>query len=250
MKYMYSILIAVLFSTNAFTQDSINIHTANAHYENKNYFAAIDIYQAIINTQGASAEVYYNLGNAYYKTNQIGLAIVSYERCIALSPRDADAIFNLQLANLKIKDKLEPVNRLFIIRWWHSWIQMLQVNQWLIITLVCIWLSLAGFTVFRFSKKIQFRRPGFYLFAISIVFFIFSLITTLGRESYNNNYVFGIITNPSLIIKSEPSENSTNLIMLHEGMKLRILDTQNTWFKVETPDGNQGWALSSAVTPI
>ncbi|MFN3940773.1 MAG: tetratricopeptide repeat protein, partial [Chitinophagales bacterium] len=231
-------------------QDSINIQTANAQYENKNYFAAIDMYQSIIHTQGPSAEVYYNLGNAYYKTNQIGLAIVNYERCLALSPRDADAVFNLQLANLKLKDKLEPVNRLFIIRLWHGWIQLLQVNQWLIISLICIWLALAGFAVFRFSKKIFIRKTGFYLFAAGMVFFIISLITTLGRDAYNRNYVFGIITSPSLIIKSEPSENSTNLMMLHEGLKLRILDKQNNWCKITLPDGNQGWALISGVTQI
>lgn len=175
MNYLHEkvILIFTLFSAFAlYAQDSLNVNIANTQYDNKNYISAIDIYENLIATNGASPEIYYNLGNAYYKTKQFGLAILNYERCLQITPNDKDATFNLELANLHIKDKLAPVNRLFIIRWWQSWINILQTNQWLIISIILIWLAAAGFAVYRISRKIQLRKTGF-LFSESVYYYLF-----------------------------------------------------------------------------
>lgn len=243
-------ILALFLSCVAFAQDSLSITFANTQYDNKNYTAAIDVYEKLLAANGPSAEVYYNLGNAYYKTNRLGLAILNYERSLQITPHDNDATFNLQLANLRIKDKLAPVNRLFLIRWWHSWINILQTNQWLVISIIIIWLALSGFAVYRLSRKLFLRKAGFYIFGIGVLLFMFTITCTYAKAGYDNTFHYGIITQPSLIIKSEPSENSTNLFMLHEGLKLRILDTQNNWHKVEMPDGNQGWAIAAGVTAI
>ncbi|MBK7108330.1 MAG: tetratricopeptide repeat protein [Chitinophagales bacterium] len=247
-KISFILSLFFVFVVNA--QDSLDVYLANSQYDNNNYTAAIEMYENLIAANGSSAEIYYNLGNAYYKTNQFGLAILNYERCLQITPNDKDATFNLELANLHIKDKLAPVNRLFIIRWWQSWINILQANQWLIISIILIWIAVAGFAVYRISRKLQLRKAGFFIFGISLIFFVFAISCTYAKAAYDNNYHFGIITQPSLIIKSEPSENSTNLVMLHEGLKLRILDLQNDWYKVEMPDGNQGWALAVGVAKI
>ncbi|MBP7400662.1 MAG: tetratricopeptide repeat protein [Chitinophagales bacterium] len=243
-------ILSLFFMLAANAQDSLDVNLAKSQYDNNNYSAAIKIYENLIAANGPSPEIYYNLGNAYYKTKQFGLAILNYERCLQITPNDKDATFNLELANLHIKDKLAPVNRLFIIRWWQSWINILQTNQWLIISIILIWLAAAGFAVYRISRKIQLRKTGFFIFGISILLFVFAIICTYAKAAYDSNYHFGIITQPSLIIKSEPSENSTNLVMLHEGLKLRILGLQNNWYKVEMPDGNQGWALAAGVAKI
>lgn len=244
------VILSVFFVFVVNAQDSLNFYQANSQYDNNNYNAAIKMYENLIATNGSSAEIYYNLGNAYYKTDQFGLAILNYERCLQITPNDKDARFNLELANLHIKDKLAPLNRLFIIRWWQSWINILQANQWLIISIILIWLAAAGFCVYRLSRKLPLRKAGFFIFGISLIVFVFAICCTYAKAAYDNNYHFGIITQPSLIIKSEPSENSTNLVMLHEGLKLRILDLQNNWYKVEMPDGNQGWALAAGVAKI
>ncbi len=240
----------LFFILSAHAQDSLDVNLAKTQYDNKNYYKAIEIYESLIAEKGASPDLYYNLGNAYYKSNQIGLAILNYERCLQLTPHDKDAIYNLELANLRIKDKLIPVNRLFIIRWWHGWINVLQTHQWIYISIISIWLSVAGFALFRISKKITLRKAGFFMFGICLLLFIISISSTFSKAMYDRNYHYGIIVQPSLVIKSEPSENSTNLVMLHEGLKLRLLGMQNGWYKIEMPDGNQGWALASGVTGI
>ncbi|MBC8045375.1 MAG: tetratricopeptide repeat protein [Fimbriimonadaceae bacterium] len=251
MKHLLIYICAFFFSLQMFAQDNSSRYTkANELYESKNYNQAINMYEDILKANGASAEIYYNLGNAYYKNGQMGRAILNYERCLKLDPGNEDVIFNLHLANLRIKDQLQPVGELFIIQWWKNFINLGTAKTFGIISIIFIWISLSAFALYRISKKLKLRKLGFYSALITFIVFIFLLIATLSKMSYDKNYQFAIILSPSAIIKSGPSESETNLTILHEGLKVQILDTDKNWTKVKMANGVIGWLMDSAIEKI
>ncbi|MFN0275088.1 MAG: tetratricopeptide repeat protein [Chitinophagales bacterium] len=251
MKRVLIFYLYVFATPNSFAQtDSVNYSAANTLYENRNYSQAAYMYETLLKNNGPSAEIYYNLGNAYYKNGKMGNAILNYERCLSLEPRNRDAKFNLSLANLRIKDKLQPVDELLITQWWHASLNLFTAKTWSLITIFLCWLSLPGLALYLFSKKIRFRKIGFFAAVICFLLFLFTSITTFSKVSYDNNVMFAIITSPSAIVKSGPSESETNLTILHEGLKLQVLDTDGEWAKVKLANGVIGWVLVNNYTGI
>lgn len=235
--------------TVAQTSDA-DFATANTMYENRNYEQAIQQYENILKNNGASSVLYYNLANAYYKNGQMGNAILNYERCLQMEPSNSDAKFNLSLANLRIKDQLQPVEDFFLKRWWFHTINRLTAKTWSFAAITCAWLALCGFTLFLFSKKSSLRKVGFYFQIFFLILFIFSSLATTSKISYDKNVHFAIITSPSAIVKSGPAESETNLTIIHEGLKLQILDTDTDWAEVKLSSGLIGWVFMNSFTEI
>lgn len=230
--------------------DSTDYQQANAQYEAKNYSQAIDIYENVLAAKGASAEMYYNLGNAYYKNGQLGRSILNYERCLKLEPGSDDAAFNLEMANLRIKDKLQPVNELIVIKWWKEFINFFTAARWSFITILLIWIAFAAFAVYRLKRSYNARRLAFTLFVCFFVLFVFSFAIAMSKRSYDAHNHFAVIISPSATVKSGPNESETNLFLIHEGLKLQILESDNNWTKIKMFDGNEGWILNNAFEKI
>lgn len=242
--------VCLFFITISIHAISSNYEDGNLAYEQKNYAEAIEIYEANIAQNGGSATVYYNLANAYYKINSFGKAVLNYERCLAIQPANEDAAFNLSLANLHTKDKLQPVNEPALNKWWRKFVSGRTPQFWGIIALCCIWISLFGFIVFRFAKKIPAQKTGFYSSIIAFLCFIFFLFTTFSCLHFQKTYRFAIILAPSATLKSEPTESSTSLMLLHEGLKLQILSTEESWTEVKLADGNVGWLANTSIESV
>ncbi|WP_163712318.1 tetratricopeptide repeat protein [Mangrovibacterium lignilyticum] len=249
MKKFIQIIFLLTLSLSVFAQDAL-LDKANQHYIAGEYDQAIETYTEILNSNKESAEVYYNLGNSYYKSGQFTRAILNYERAKLLAPSDEDIQFNLDLANQHVVDAIDPLPQVFFIRWWNGVTNQLSVDQWAKVSVVSfiLFLILAG--LFFFTRSSLVKRLSFWAGILIIVISIFSFNFAARHKKRMTEHNFAIITQPSVTVKSSPSEGGTDLFLIHEGLKVEIKDSLGSWMQIRLSDGNQGWLLSNSIERI
>ncbi len=221
--------------------DTTTFVYANVMYEKGMYDKSIHVYEELLKKNGPSATLFYNLGNCYYKTNKLGPSILNYERALLLDGRNEDIKYNLSLTNKRIRDKMDPINQSLVALWWTDFIRLFTVNAWAYLSILFLWLSLTAFIIFRLAGKRDFQKYGFYGLVLMLFVFLISVVSAFARNHYDDTHQFAIVMSPSSIIKSEPNESSTNMFLIHEGLKVQILGDDNLWTEVKMPDGNVGW---------
>ena len=223
---------------------------ADSAYVNGNYQKAITQYESLLK-QGASAEIYYNLGNAYYRTENITRAVLNYERALLLSPGDGDIRFNLQIARSKTIDKIVPESEMFFVTWYRSLVNMMSVDGWGRTALVSLALVIVLFLVYLFSARVWMQKVGFFGGGVLLVLFVVSNFFAW-QQRQNLLYRQGaIVVAPSVNVKSTPAQNGTDLFILHEGTKVIITDgSMKNWREVRLADGKKGWIESKKIEVI
>ena len=246
--FILTILIACL-SIAAFAQDSLMVK-ADQLYASQQYEKAIKIYEGILKGDKESAGLYYNLGNAYYKTGKYTKAILNYERAKLLAPNDEDIQFNLDLANQHVVDNINPLPKVFFVRWWNALANKLSTDGWAKISVVTFILALilAGF--FFLSRSVSIKRLSFWVGILILAISIFSFNFAARQKNRMTSHNFAIITQPSVTVKSSPSDSGTDLFLIHEGLKVEIKDQLGSWKEIELADGNQGWLPASSLEKI
>ncbi len=230
--------------------DYIPMDSANEAYIHGDYAKAITFYQKFINIGIQSAQAYYNLGNCYYKTNEIPKAILYYEKAEKLAPDDQDIQFNLQLANQKITDRLPADAPLFLTTGWKQFVNRYTEKQW---ALACIWLlccSLFLFALYLFFSRLILKKISFWA-ALVVLFFCFFTFW-LANIQYDalNSHDTAIVMSASVTVKGAPEDKATSLFVIHEGTKVAIVKNEGEWTEVKLPNGNQGWLNSSDISAI
>lgn len=215
---------------------------ADSAYIQGDYLTAIGIYEWVVENQGVNATLYMNLGNCWLKRDEIAKAILYYERAYLLDPSDPDIRFNLELARTKTVDKVSPVNQLFITVWFKKLLAVLDVNEWAVLTIILFALTILLVGVLLFSKKSGMRKISFsfsvFFLLLSILSFIFAT-TQMGNLKERDT---AIIMSPSVTVKSTPTSAGTDLFIIHEGRKVKILDSSmKEWVEIRLEDGNTGW---------
>ena len=226
-----------------FTLVQANTKTdADKLYEQEKYEEAAAAYRQIINNEGTAAALYYNLGNSYYKLDDIPNAILSYERALRIDPSDEDTRANLALARSKTSDKVTPPSEMFFVTWWKNLCNSLSIHTWTTVAITTFILMLLGILTYMFVSNITLRKVGIYG---AIVLFFAVLLANLCAFSQHlmiRNHADGIIFSPAVTVKSSPSESSTDLFIIHAGSKVEILDnTMQDWYEVKLEEGKQGW---------
>ena len=223
---------------------------ADSAYARGNYQEAIKGYESLLK-QGASAEIYYNLGNAYYRTENITRAVLNYERALLLSPGDGDIRFNLQIARSKTIDKIVPESEMFFVTWYRSLVNIMSVDGWGRMALVSLALVIVLFLVYLFSARVWMQKVGFFGGGALLVVFVLSNIFAW-QQSQNLLYRKGaIVVAPSVTVKSTPAQNGTDLFILHEGTKVVITDgSMKDWREIRLADGKKGWLESKKIELI
>ncbi len=249
MKTFFQIIFILFFSLNALAQQNL-LEKANEHYTNQEYHQAIEAYNEILNGNLESAEVYFNLGNAYFKSGQVTQAIINYERAKLLAPKDEDIQFNLELANQHVVDAIDPLPKVFFIRWWNNIANQFSTDGWAKISISSFILVLILSGLFLFTRTIAIKRLSFWLGIFIIGISIFSYNFAARQKNRMKNHNFAIITQPSVTVKSSPSESGTDLFLIHEGLKVEIKDSLGNWIEVRIADGNQGWLPVSYIEKI
>ena len=223
---------------------------ADSAYARGQYQQAISDYEELLKG-GASADIYYNLGNAYYRTENITRAVLNYERALLLSPGDRDIRFNLQLARSKTIDKIVPESEMFFITWYHSLVNLMSVDGWARLAIVSLALVIILSLLYLFSDRIWLRKVGFFGGTFLLVVFVLANIMAW-QQKQNLLYRKGaIVTASSITVKGAPAKNGTDLFILHEGTKVIITDDgMKAWKKIRLADGKEGWIESQKIELI
>jgi len=249
MKRYFITILTIFFAATVFAQGDL-IQKANEHYTKEEFTKAIDGYNQILMAGIESPELYYNLGNAYYKTNQFTLAILNYERAKLLAPDDEDIEFNLLVANQKVVDSIQELPGIFIVRWWNSLINSQTTDSWAVLSIIGFILFLTLVGLYFFARSGDVKRVSFWAGCFLIVFTIFSWSFAARQKSRLVNHSFAIVMQPTVTVKSSPSEKGTNLFVIHEGLKVRITDKLGDWVEIRLADGNKGWLLIESIERI
>lgn len=219
-------------------------------YIRNDYAAAIQIYETLLQN-GEAAELYYNLGNSYYKVDNIAKAILNYERALLLQPGNVDIRANLEIARSKTIDKVTPVPELFFVAWTKSLINSMSVDAWAKLGIVFFILLLISLYLFFFSKQITWKKTGFISGLTFLAFIILSNIFASQQKDGLVNRNEAIILSPSVTVRSTPSESGTSLFILHEGCKIEIKDnSMREWKEIRLEDGKVGWLPASTIEVI
>jgi len=250
----YCLLTALLtaaqfsFGQPAAVNDSLT--AANQLYTTSKYKDCIRKYQYVLGQGFESAEVYYNLGNAFYKSGNATYAILNYERAKKLAPNDDDILYNLELAQTQIVDNIVPLPEPGFLRWWKEFISDRSINYWGTFSMVTFFMFLSLFGLFLLSGTFRIKRLAFWvaIAAVSVSAITFTIGASLQSKLVNHNTA--VITDRSVRIKASPSETGTELFIVHEGITVRITDKLSDWVNVSLPDGNKGWVKEASLIRI
>ena len=227
------------------------VSEANRAYYTGHYDMAAQIYEKVIHAGFASPELYYNLGNAYFKLGNMPIAILYYEKAHKLAPADADIAHNIRLANTKIVDKIEPVPVLFYIRWWNNARNLLSPDGYAKSSLALLslfWIMLAGYFL---ARRRGIRVTAFYFAMLFLVVSILGLILAADSHHHALNPDEAIVIEASAGVKSSPDEKSTDLFVVHEGTKVTVMDRiGGDWEEVKIANGNSGFIQTKAIREI
>ncbi len=235
-------LISIMLACVSLMQATITKADADALYEKGNYEEAAAAYESLLKVEGLAAEVYYNLGNCYYKLDKIPFAVLNYERALLLDPGDGDIRANLALARGKTVDKVVPPSEMFFVTWWRDLTNCMSMDSWTIVGFSAFILMLIGILVYRFVPQLLARKIGFYsaMFLFALVIIANFAAFSQHRDLTHRNTA--VILAPSVVVKSSPSDRSTDLFLIHEGSKVEILDnSMKEWMEVKFEEGKQGW---------
>ena len=227
----------------AFGQNTADewFNQANAAYNSGNYETAVELYEKILATNMESVPVYYNMGNAYYKMREYPMAIYSYEKALKLDPANEEVRTNLEIANLAIVDKIEPVPQSFIERWWRSLRAMCSSDRWACWSVAAFALLLVCLFMFLRSRRVGMRKLGFFMGIVFLIVFALSVVFAAQLKHAATTQDQAIVMTPTVTVKSSPSDDSVDLFVLHEGAKVSVLESSNGWNKVRIANGSVGW---------
>ena len=240
-------LSSFLFSLSS---EAITKVEADSAYVRGEYQQAINDYETLLKN-GGSAELYYNLGNAYYRTENITKAVLNYERALLLSPSDRDIRFNLQMARSKTIDKITPEQEMFFITWYRSLVNLASVDGWARTALISLALAIILALLYLFSERIWLRKIGFFGAILLVAVFIFSNIFAHQQKDLLINRNGAIVSAPAVTVKSTPDKKGTDLFILHEGTKVTITDSSmKEWKGIRLADGKEGWIETRQIEMI
>lgn len=224
---------------------------ADSAYIRNDFAAAVELYESILKNDGEAADIYYNLGNSYYKMNNIAKAVLNYERALLLNPGNGDIRFNLELARSKTVDKVTPPSEMFFVTWTQSLINTMSEQAWARTGIIAFILTILTLSLFIFGKRIILKKIGF---IAAICFFLITILANVFASEQKAeliNHDNAIIMAPSVTVKSTPNESGTDLFILHEGRKVMIKDnTMKEWKEIRLEDGNVGWVPTSVIEII
>ena len=245
-----SVLLLMLLLPLSVQAAEITKAQADSAYVRENYQQAIADYEALLK-HGVSADLYYNLGNAYYRMDNITKAVLNYERALLLSPGDGDIRFNLQMARSKTIDKITPESEMFFVTWYHSLVNLMSVDAWARIALIALAVAIILALVYLFSGRMWLQKIGFFGALFLLIVFLLSNLFAFQQKHKLTHRTGAIITTTAASVKSTPSKNGTDLFILHEGTKVTITDgSMNDWKEIRVADGKEGWIETKEIEII
>ncbi|AGC76275.1 tetratricopeptide repeat protein [Nonlabens dokdonensis] len=243
MKKVFTILI-VLFVYLSNAQESFEAAAfakANQAYTSENYDLAIAGYEQILKTGKHSAEVYFNLGNAYYKINAIGPAIYNFEKALQLDPENTDVLNNLKFANQMKIDAIEDNEVANLESNLLDIIQNLSVDEWAYFSILIVLFTILMGILYFYAQTAGKKRLFFILSILGVLMAITSITAAFYAKNSMNDQQYAIIFTEEFTTKEEPKETATSSFTLHEGTKVEVMEEFNSWALIQLTNGNKAW---------
>lgn len=250
MKKTFAIFFMLCFSFIVKAQFQAEITKGNTAYQAGFYENAAQLYEKVISQGFTSSELYYNLGNAYFKAGNYPSAILNYERALRLDPGNEDIQYNLRVANNQIIDKIDQLPQIFYERWWQAVKQFNSPDGWALLTLILFVIFFIVLGWFLLSTSVRVRRTllpiAFVLLFLSGVFLI------LAGETHSEvkNHKDAIVFEATLPVKSSPEESGIDLFVIHEGLKVEVIDELSGWKEIRIANGSKGWVKEGTIRAI
>lgn len=253
MKRIAFILILFISTYIVVSAETVAEQAAKA-YNDGNFEVAIELLEKEKDEQKAkgveSADLYYNLGNAYFRNRDMAHALLNYERALLLNPGDRDIKHNIDYVSSLTEDKILVADTFFLSTWFNTVQHSFSANTWAVTAIVSFLLLIGCFFLFFFGKNINAKKISFYIGVGLIVIIVFSNIFTFRQKSEIEHRNTAIIMSGSVSIKSSPDLNSKDLFILHSGTKVKVTKEDRSWLEIEIADGNVGWIQREALEII
>lgn len=238
----FKLSIILLFAAVQLFASNDSLYTrAVLLYEEGKYELALESWQNIVDSGYEAADLYYNMGNAAFRSNSTGYAALYYEKALKLDPSLRDADNNLEFLSRYISDSFEEVPEFFIRTWTSKAVRALPERVWSIMALAGFLFTLSFLLLYIFTRRHTLKKTSFFASLIGLIFTIFTLSSALSSYHEIIHPESGIILSPSVIVKSTPSETGTELFILHEGTKVKVNEEVTGWHNIKIIDGREGW---------
>lgn len=244
---VYSLLLIVSLSARA---SSTHWESGNKAYIDGNYELAIEEYNSILKDGKYSMELYYNLANAYFKLGEIGKSILYYNKALRIAPAQEDIRHNLAIAEAKTKDRIVVIPEFFLNRWLRVVRNSMSCTAWSLLSLIAFTLVLAFGVLFLLASSIKWRKASFYCALCGLLLFVATTLFAISSRNDMLTHNEAIVLSSAISIKSSPDNSATDLFVLHEGTKVRILSEMDEWCEVVIADGKKGWTEAKNIEEI
>lgn len=223
---------------------------ADNSYSNGNYQQAINIYENLLK-EYRNAELYYNLGNSYYRCDNYTKAVIAYERAQMLNPGNRDIEHNLKIARSKTIDNITPKEELFFVVWYYGIINILNADQWAKAALASLILSLILFLVYLFVENLNIRKISFWGSVMLMIVLVLGNVFAWELKRYALDSERAVVTDVEVTVKKSPTSQSSDTYTIHEGTSVKILDDSfKGWLQIELADGREGWIGEKTVEKL
>lgn len=219
-------------------------------YNNGDFRSAAEIWTELNNTGYDNFELLYNLGNAWFKLNEIPMAILFYERALLRKPGDEDARYNLAIANTLTTDRFESIPRVFIVRWFDRASLSMSSDSWAVVSVLTFILTLLLTLLFLFMTRYNIKVLSFWLSLLLFITSASSLTFSFRSRKLVYNNSEAIVITPVITGRSTPSEGGNELFVIHAGLKVKTGEKIGEWTEIQLPDGNKGWVTVASLEKI
>jgi len=250
-KVIFLAFAACIVTTPLFAENPDTLFAkGNEAYASEDFEQAIQQYETVFDQGFESAELHFNLGNAYYKIRNYPGAILNYERALRLDPLNENIRFNLEKSRIYIIDQVDVIPEFMLKRSIRAILEFFSSNTWAVISLVSFVLGLFFFLLYFLSLKILLKRIGFYAGVIALGIAVSTFFIAGSAKKIMLASGGAIVMTPTVTVKGSPNQTSTDLFIIHEGIKVYLLDQLDDWYEIKLSDGKQGWIKKSDIEII
>ena len=236
------------------------VESATAEYNNDKYAKALELYLQAATEEGTSSDLFYNIGNTYYRMGDLGNAVLYYERALVLNPSNEDAEINLEFVNSKIQTRLSE-EKSFVVHVIDTFIESLTSNEWATIASITFVLLIAGILLYVFSSVVTLRKVGFFGGGVMLVVSIVSLMSAFTVKSRVEAHDKAVVLSPSVTLSTVPripKGKAEEAFILTAGNKVTVVDSVENingekaemWYEVKADDTHRAWLKKEHIERI
>jgi len=248
---IYIILAVVILSSSMWAESAeAMLKRGNEFYIEKDYNKAIEAYENLTEQGYESPELFYNLGNSYFRIGKLGYAVLYYEKAHKLAPSDEDINHNLAFVNLQTVDKIETLPPFFLFEWWENLLALFSVTGWTIFTYIIYVLLLGIVVLYTFASGSFIQRLTVYGGLFTVLLLALSITILAVNVNRENNVKKAVVVEQTATAKLSPDNKSNDAFIIHEGLKVTVEDHLSNWIKVRLEDGKIGWLTNDNIRII